>query len=224
MRWVSLVGWRCKSANVKFAQFRPVIRSANANGNGQLFQRVVSTLPVRQYKNFTLETLLRRDDDTMVVETFYKRQSVPSFVQTLSRKTMRTRPQHQYSLIRSSLSLSGARQEWDNAVGVRGARVGQPYPLAIDLSGGWTRNIPNHQSCPHLLLILSFAFEVITAINNSISRELGVYNPELFNKSSTVTSAQCVLCKGRCHCIFSGQGVRYSDIFCVPGIRYSVII
>ena len=75
-----------------------------------------------------------QDKKTKVAETFYKRQPVPSFVQTLSWKTMRTRPQHQYSLIRSS--LSGARQEWDNAVGVRGARVGQPYPLAIDLSGG----------------------------------------------------------------------------------------
>ena len=93
--------------------------------------------PLCQFDNVRtlhLQALLRRDDDTMVAETFYKRQSVPSFVQTLSWKTMRTRPQHQYSLIRSS--LSGARQEWDNAVGVRRARVGQPYPLAIDLSGG----------------------------------------------------------------------------------------
>ena len=136
--------------------------------------------PLCQFDNVRtlhLQTLLRRDDDTMVAETFYKRQSVPSFVQTLSWKTMRTRPQHQYSLIRSSLSLSGARQEWDNAVGVRGARVGQPYPLAIDLSGGWTRNIPNHQSCPHLLLILSFAFEVITAINNPTSRVSRAFIP-----------------------------------------------
>ena len=38
------------------------------------------------------------------------------------------------------------------------------------------------------------------------------------------SSAQCVLCKVRCHCIFSGPVTRYSDIFCVPGIRYSVII
>ena len=28
------------------------------------------------------------------------------------------------------------------------------------------------------------------------------------------TTAQCVLCKVRCHCIFSGPGIRYSDIFC----------
>ena len=27
-----------------------------------------------------------------------------------------------------------------------------------------------------------------------------------------------VLCAVRCHCIFSGPGIRYSDIFCVPGI------
>ena len=37
-------------------------------------------------------------------------------------------------------------------------------------------------------------------------------------------TAQCVLCKVRCHCIFSGPGIRYSDIFGAPGIRYSVII
>ena len=36
--------------------------------------------------------------------------------------------------------------------------------------------------------------------------------------------AQCVLCKVRCQCIFSGPGIRDSDIFCVPGIRYSVTI
>ena len=33
------------------------------------------------------------------------------------------------------------------------------------------------------------------------------------------SSAQCVLCQVRCHCIFSGPGIRYSDIFCVPCIR-----
>ena len=32
-------------------------------------------------------------------------------------------------------------------------------------------------------------------------------------------NAQCVLCKVQCHCILSGPGIRYSDIFCVPGIR-----
>ena len=37
-------------------------------------------------------------------------------------------------------------------------------------------------------------------------------------------SAQCALCKVQCHCIFSGPGIRYSDIFCATGIRYSVII
>ena len=37
-------------------------------------------------------------------------------------------------------------------------------------------------------------------------------------------TAQCVLCKVRCHCIFYGPGIRYSDIFGAPGIRYSVII
>ena len=31
-------------------------------------------------------------------------------------------------------------------------------------------------------------------------------------------TAQCVLCQVRCHCIFSGPGIRYSDIFCVPCI------
>ena len=31
--------------------------------------------------------------------------------------------------------------------------------------------------------------------------------------------AQCVLCQVRCHCMFSGTGIRYSDIFCVPCIR-----
>ena len=39
-----------------------------------------------------------------------------------------------------------------------------------------------------------------------------------------VTTAQCAVCKVRCHCIFYGAGIRYSDIFGVPGIRYSVII
>ena len=37
-------------------------------------------------------------------------------------------------------------------------------------------------------------------------------------------TAQCVVCKVRCHCIFYGPGIRYSDIFGAPGIRYSVII
>ena len=30
------------------------------------------------------------------------------------------------------------------------------------------------------------------------------------------TSAQCVLCKVRCHCIFSGPGIRYSVIIKLP--------
>ena len=37
-------------------------------------------------------------------------------------------------------------------------------------------------------------------------------------------NAQCAVCKVRCHCIFYGPGIRYSDIFGAPGIRYSVII
>ena len=37
-------------------------------------------------------------------------------------------------------------------------------------------------------------------------------------------TAQCAVCKVRCHCIFYGPGIRYSGIFGVPGIRYSVII
>ena len=37
-------------------------------------------------------------------------------------------------------------------------------------------------------------------------------------------TAQCAFCKVRCHCIFYGPGIRYSDIFGAPGIRYSVII
>ena len=32
------------------------------------------------------------------------------------------------------------------------------------------------------------------------------------------STALCVLRKVRCHCIFSGPGIRYSDIFCVPCI------
>ena len=36
--------------------------------------------------------------------------------------------------------------------------------------------------------------------------------------------AQCAVCKVRCHYIFYGPGIRYSDIFGAPGIRYSVII
>ena len=46
----------------------------------------------------------------------------------------------------------------------------------------------------------------------------------LFVLSVILCTAQCVLCKVRCHCIFSGPGIKYSDISCVPGIRYSVII
>merc|ERR1719229_1165814 len=38
------------------------------------------------------------------------------------------------------------------------------------------------------------------------------------------SNAQCAVCKVRCHCIFYGPGIRYSDIFGAPGIRYSVII
>ena len=37
-------------------------------------------------------------------------------------------------------------------------------------------------------------------------------------------SAQCAVCKVRCHCIFYGPGIRYSDIIGAPGIGYSVII
>ena len=32
-------------------------------------------------------------------------------------------------------------------------------------------------------------------------------------------NAQCILCQVRCHCIFSGPGIRYSDIFCGPCMR-----
>ena len=42
--------------------------------------------------------------------------------------------------------------------------------------------------------------------------------------SSFHCTAQCAVCKVRCHCIFYGPGIRYSDIFGAPGIRYSVII
>ena len=34
-----------------------------------------------------------------------------------------------------------------------------------------------------------------------------------------LSTAQCVLCQVRCHCIFCGPCIRYSDIFCVPCIR-----
>ena len=37
-------------------------------------------------------------------------------------------------------------------------------------------------------------------------------------------SALCAVGKVRCHCIFYGPGIRYSDIFGAQGIRYSVII
>ena len=74
-------------------------------GMDNFFKELYRLCQFDNVRTLHLQTLLRRDDDTMVAETFYKRQSVPSFVQTLSWKTMRTRPQHQYSLIRSSLSL-----------------------------------------------------------------------------------------------------------------------
>ena len=44
------------------------------------------------------------------------------------------------------------------------------------------------------------------------------------NAETGIPSAQCAVCKVRCHCIFYGPGIRYSDIFGAPGIRYSVII
>ena len=31
---------------------------------------------------------------------------------------------------------------------------------------------------------------------------------------------QCAVCKVRCHCIFYGPGIRYSDLFGAPGIGY----
>ena len=46
----------------------------------------------------------------------------------------------------------------------------------------------------------------------------------LVRRFRSVYTAQCVLCKVRCHCIFYGPGIRYSGIFCATGIRYSVII
>ena len=46
-------------------------------------------------------------------------------------------------------------------------------------------------------------------------------NPQLIQEHYI---AQCAVCKVRCHCIFYGPGIRYSDIFGAPGIRYSVII
>merc|ERR1712155_229196 len=45
-----------------------------------------------------------------------------------------------------------------------------------------------------------------------------------FQRLSILCSALCAVCKVRCHCIFYGPGIRYSDIFGAPGIRYSVII
>ena len=46
----------------------------------------------------------------------------------------------------------------------------------------------------------------------------------IFLENVCGSTAQCVLCKVQCHCIFYGPGIRYSDIFGAPGIRYSVII
>ena len=40
---------------------------------------------------------------------------------------------------------------------------------------------------------------------------------------SISSSALCAVCKVRCHCIFYGPGIRYSDIFGAPGIREAVI-
>jgi len=47
---------------------------------------------------------------------------------------------------------------------------------------------------------------------------------KIYFTKCTLCTAQCVVCKVRCHCIFYGPGIRYSDIFGAPGIRYSVII
>ena len=46
----------------------------------------------------------------------------------------------------------------------------------------------------------------------------------VFDSLLKVATALCAVCKVRCHCIFYGPGIRYSDIFGAPGIRYSVII
>ena len=54
------------------------------------------------------------------------------------------------------------------------------------------------------------------------SNHLVVNRPE--EPRSHPSTAQCAVCKVRCHCIFYGPGIRYSDIFGAPGIRYSVII
>ena len=48
--------------------------------------------------------------------------------------------------------------------------------------------------------------------------------PRILNANCLYCNAQCAVCKVRCHCIFYGPGIRYSDIFGAPGIRYSVII
>ena len=68
-----------------------------------------------------------------------------------------------------------------------------------------------------------------------LNKELSVYKPTLLSLAFLficialwlavlLTTAQCAVCKVRCHCIFYDPGIRYSDIFGAQGIRYSVII
>ena len=64
--------------------------------------------------------------------------------------------------------------------------------------------------------------------NSPALSEAQVYDTQLLKTAQAAwhssSSAQCAVCKVRCHCIFYGPGIRYSDIFGAPGIRYSVII
>ena len=66
-----------------------------------------------------------------------------------------------------------------------------------------------------LFVILNFYSRLFSWFwsNFRISKFLAKFHNFLFS------IAQCVLCKVRCHFIFSGPGIRYSDIFGVPGIR-----
>ena len=88
------------------------------------------------------------------------------------------------------------------------------------IRGSWYRGLN------HLNQYLDDAFPQPCLSSQSVSAVIGQVNHRSFriaqeSKIQEVTiwySAQCVLCAVRCHCIFSGPGIKYSDIFCVPGI------
>ena len=73
-------------------------------------------------------------------------------------------------------------------------------------------------------LILQFWGRKKTQINERAWNLCPTFMRKYVLSGEIYTTAQCVVCKVRCHCIFYGPGNRYGAIFGAPGIRYCVII